>query len=417
MLKPESLSKYFAALLLLGLLFAAAGYSVVLTYPNLLWELRGYSLKESRSEPGRLYNRVENALTYALPFRNTLLRDIHSSFLVYLGKRESRNFAVLKDDLGFLHHGDYYQRVDPNIMGYAKMLRSLKDTTGQEGGRVLLVGGIDKYLPEFTRIHTGYPLDLSASRNMDEFMLDLFSNGVETLDLRPLFESSGLEYERIYYKTDAGWTIPAAFAAAGMIADTLEQKFGFSLDPEAFYRNIKNYREILYPDALQGVYGRTVGIPFGGLDDYRVLLPNFATSLSLFSSPASSEAIAEGPFEQCLLDNQYLVQSARHRLSYVYLRHVDADTPIRRIVNHSRPGGARVLLIGGGAGFIPTAAYLSLMCGELTFLSSASRQFGADIEGLLAENSYDCVIFGVQVGSIGETMFPLLSKSEAGGGR
>ncbi|MFP3153425.1 hypothetical protein LQZ18_03155 [Lachnospiraceae bacterium ZAX-1] len=402
-MKQELIVKISGAFVLLILIVMSA-YTLLNTFPS-LWDMwLSYDKITLKENPDRLFAEAENNITYAIPNRLEI-RDIYSRLAVLQGKREGRNFYILKDDNGYLYRGNYYQSMSPNIMDYAKRIRRLREETEKNGGKLIFVGTPERSTLGNNTVYSGYPLDRISTLNMDELFSCLYANEVDSLDLGLIFTKSNLTYKELYYKTDSRWTTIAAFLASDAIVNALDTNFGIMLDPENIYSNLDHYHAITYPSAMQGDYGRSVGISFGGLDDYTVLLPNFETN---FDRHARSASNVSGDFETALLDYAILNDPQKNS----YLVYLSSDDSQHFIVNKNIPDAPKILLIGD-SNFIPVTAFLSTMCSEITMVSPLSARWNGNdntVSELIQENSFDCVLVACQPENIGDSMFAFYKK-------
>ena len=400
--KQNQIAKGIASITLLVMLFSAGAYSAVYTFPVMRTKFSEYDFSVLRENPVAMLDFAENELHVAIPYRMDL-RDIYATLAVLQGKREIRNFFVLKDEMGYLQRGSYYQEPNPDVMVYAKRMRRLRDAVEENGGRVVFVGAPGKSPGVGTAADSGYPFDETSMLDMDKLLTSLYANQVSTIDLRTGLAQAGLPYNELYYRTESTWTVRAAFEAVRIIARDLEAQFGIVMDPDAIYCDPKNYQVITYPEAMMGEFGRTAGIPFGGIDDFHVLLPTFPTHFSRAVSHEDGNSI-EGDFETALLEYEYLLLDDRYNNpSAVYF----GNNVQQHIVNHDLPNAMTALIIGD-ANFVPVAAYLATMCSEVTLytpLASGFRSSGISIDRSIEENDYDLVLVACQASNIRSDMF------------
>jgi len=400
-----------SALVLLIAYFGLAGLVGIRTLPSVINRITNYKYWESFLNPRGLNEQLSEYMLYSFPGRDGLIRNFHSALQVAMGKRESRNFLVIKDDAGFLNDGNFYHLSDYNNKIYASRLRTMKRSRlDHENCFLLAIAGGDKYLPLFTPIYSGYPMDITSHRDMDEMLLRLMEYRVENLDLRLVFNDSALDYADIYSKTDRGWSVKAALEAAGAIAEYLGEKNGFAPRDRDFLMNSANYREIPIR-YFEGSYTRSVGHYFGGHDDnYVVMLPRFDTSFEFYDSLYSDTPVKKGSFNETLFNWDYATRAGEENISPVFMGGISARHPVRRVVNNYNPEGAKVLFVGGND-FVSTAAYFALLCGELIFMSLETPNFDSEMRYIIEDGGFNYMLYGMEIDAIGEALFPFYSEN------
>ncbi|MDL2288089.1 hypothetical protein LJC32_01750 [Oscillospiraceae bacterium OttesenSCG-928-F05] len=361
-----------------------------------LWETRAVPVSQA---PDALYKAVEAEMLYASDVRDKS-KEPFAAIQIAQGKRETRSFLYVKDRDGFLHRGSFYQVEDSRITEYAKLLRSLRERLPQETA-LLFVGGPPRYAAGQTPVYGGYPVDRRSGRNMEALQLQLFENGVDTLDLN-YTQVSALDREALFYKTDSRWTTEGAFLAFQAIADTLEGRYGLPVDPGGVFRDRQNYTATRAPDFILGDMGKSTGAFFSGRDAFIHLAPAVKTAFS--AAPYGKEAeTVQGRFEDVLS-----VKAAGE--AQAFRSYLGGPEPQIRIQNRLAETGPKVLLIGDKS-FAPVGAFLAAAVSELTVVTPGTGS-APSLSRLLREGSYDAVIIGCQPGSIENAFFSYFALSE-----
>jgi len=402
---------HFTALVLFVIYCGAAGYTGIITYKPVVRRISHYHFWESWINPRGLDEQLGNYVLYALPLRDTLIRNIHAYLTLIQNKKESRNFTLIKDDFGYFHRGNLYQIVDLDSLYYARRLRSVNnDHLGRNRNSeryFLALGGADRLNTSPLPIYPGYPVNYTGGIELDSILIKLSEYDVETMDLRHFFKNSRLQYEDVFYRTERGWTAIAAFEAASGIVNKINEKRRPELDISNFFRNSENYQRYQYHDAFQGAFSRSAGLPFGGAEDFIVLLPSFETSFSIFGSLHSTNPLKEGTFSEILINFDYINSNSRNmNPELIYSYRNNEDYHFRRIVNNLNPTGPKMVFVGGND-FLTTVYYLSLRTSETIFLSVNHPNF-QDLLDLFVDDDegYDIFIFGMEVDSINDDLFP-----------
>lgn len=320
-----------------------------------------------------------------------------------LGKNELDNFSYVKDRNGFLNYASFYRESDPMISEYAKRVRRLKESLPGET-KVLFISPPSKYSMVNSDFPSGFPVNDPSDRQ-DELLLKLLENGVDTLDLRPPLEKSGLSYEKSFYKTDHHWSIEAAFIAFSAIVEEMNSKYGLNLDSDGFYRDLQNYNVQEYPESMLGTMGRSTGITYGGLDDFTLIWPKFETDFIWEGVNEEGEKKhKEGSFEESLLQLEVLNNENPYSYSK-YDTYIDCVNAWDKIVNKNNPEGLKILCIRDSY-FSPTMSFLSSLCSEIHMIWPLASGNKIDVEEYLEDNSFDYIFVELYPYNIEEKAFP-----------
>lgn len=232
----------------------------------------------------------------------------------------------------------------------------------------------------------------------DYFLELLEEAGVDTLDLRPWFESHGT-YGDWFFRTDHHWTPQAAFAAWGVLAELLEEDYGFAVDPAL--TDEASYEKTVYDGFFLGSQGKRVGSLYAGSDDFTVYTPKFDTSLT-YTCPFYG-IDRTGPFDQSVCFPERIAEKDWFN-GNPYTYYAGGDYPLARVVNHNNPGGPKILLIRDSFACALTP-FLALGCSELVTVDL--RYLTDDLtETILAEDP-DVVLTLYTVGTVSNPdMFP-----------
>lgn len=389
--------------LLLAALWLGTGYVLAAgELPDVWTAFAAYSGPSVSARADAFYTGAEAQVTSS-DYRNAA-KDIYAALQTAQGKRELRNFYLIRDKEGFLYTGDFYGTYDMGMEMYAERLAVMHDTLQQSAASspFLFVGTASRQGDAQAAAMAGYPLSLNAVRQMDELLFRLFGKQIDTLDLR-FTAMHAMPREEMFYRTDPHWTTTAAFQAFVHIVDCLQAQYGLVLDPGGIYRNPDNYVVERYEDAFLGEYGQSAGIYISGMEDFVLIRPAAPSSFLLH------EGVGAGDFFDTLLFQQLLGAGNAYdsQPTNVYL---GRDSFSRTITNHSLPNGPKLLLIGD-SNFKPVAAFLAQLCSELVFLNPLEAGEGDSIEAYLENNVYDGVIVACSPESVGEAFFPYYAEA------
>ena len=189
-----------------------------------------------------------------------------------------------------------------------------------------------------------YRDDLLADRGIESFacenaarMLDaLAAEGIPTLDaaaqLLPMCEDP-LE---LFYRTDHHWKASTGLACSRLLVRELNERFSLGLEEEALGE--ERLSTVLYERFWLGEFGKKLGAPYSGLDDFELIRPRGDTHLRLVIPSRRMER--EGDFsillKQSNLELGYWERRYGPSLYYTYLF---GNDPLQIIENRDRTRG------------------------------------------------------------------------------
>lgn len=226
-------------------------------------------------------------------------------------------------------------------------------------------------------------LEEGGNAYCDAYLENLEQMGVDYIDLRPMFENTGI-YSNWFFKTDHHWKPEAAFFAWQYLADELDVRYGFET-PEAL-TDPNNWQTTVLDDFFLGSQGKRVGSLYAGADDFTIYTPKFETNLTYTNSDGSFER--SGPFEQSVCFPERVAEKDWFN-GNPYTYYSGGDYGMATMVNHNNPDGPKVVLIRESFS-CTMAPFLSLSCSELTTIDL--RHFTGDLMETMEELEPDLVL-------------------------
>lgn len=166
----------------------------------------------------------------------------------------------------------------------------LKEYLDDRGIRLLYINEPAKYIDDDVfRNEFGYESYLN--RNADLFLKRLDEAEIEYIDLRDNIREEGLNCYNLFYRTDHHWKVPAAKWAAEIIAEKLNNDYGYNIDLNLYADENFNYVE--YENCWLGEQGRLLAESYIGRDDFTLVVPKYETSFSRYVD----EEYMEGNFD------------------------------------------------------------------------------------------------------------------------
>ncbi|MBQ3180026.1 MAG: hypothetical protein IJB55_01555 [Firmicutes bacterium] len=245
---------------------------------------------------------------------------------------------------------------------------------------------------KFIEGYTEFPPTLydKTAENVAENFALLEDAGVPVLDLRAAAEADALDKEQMFYRTDHHWRVETAFWAVQQTRAALAEEFGLLIDPDGYYSDPAHWQSAAYPQSFLGSQGRRVGRFYGGLDDFTLLTPDFATDyeVEITQYGGKTSETVSGTFADAVLDMSKL--SAPSVYTGRYDVYWGADYPIVRADNLANEDGPRVLLIKDSYS-LPYGAFLSAMVDELYMVDLRYYDI-ADLAGYIEEIAPDLML-------------------------
>lgn len=176
-----------------------------------------------------------------------------------------------------------------------------------------------------------------------EKMLGKFKHeGVDVIDLQPVFTTNISDFEDTYYSTDIHWKPTAAFKAFGVIMDHLMNLYPEELFPDNVAQ-LENWTIHEIPNQFLGTWGKRVGLYFAGIDSLQWITPNFETELSIYI-PNKSRFL-KGNYEKVFLQSKYMEPGGDKLHTGHYDIYIGGGYPITTTLNPSAPSGLKVLIL------------------------------------------------------------------------
>lgn len=194
---------------------------------------------------------------------------------------DTNNIYLRTGKDGLIVRSPFYQEFSGEELDVTKLLKSvtgLRDyLDSMDIGFLYVQAPIkeDKYDEEYVN---EYGLSYE-SQLADKLVEGLKLLGVNVMDLRTELHEQGMDCYDAFFETDNHWKTETAFWATGMIAQELNDDFGFRFDMNLF--NTENYEKKVYENWVQGTIGRGVTLVNAPYDDISVFIPKFETSLNM----------------------------------------------------------------------------------------------------------------------------------------
>lgn len=320
-----------------------------------------------------------------------------------MNKNEFSNFSIVKDKEENMHYTYFGTGPNPTKELSDRTTKFAKEMENQ-GTKLVYLMAPDKYIKGVTEFPKGIPYAYH-NETADDFLKELDENNVSNIDFRDNILNSGIDKDKLFFKTDHHWTIETSFWAFTELTRQLNEKYNLNLDPNNFYRDINNYNSIIYPKSFLGSMGRKTGMLYGSVDDFNLIYPKFNTSYRYYTDSKSQKFDLSGRFEESLIlsypfnANIDLLDSKSDK----YFTYLLGNRPFVQVTNNNNPDGLKVLFVKDSL-IVPTAAFFSSMCSQMDLIDP--RYYEADIVEYAKSQDYDFVFLSIYPQNLVDEFFP-----------
>lgn len=225
-------------------------------------------------------------------------------------------------------------------------------------------------------------LDFS-NQNADALLNGLEEANVPYLDLRDAMHETDIRHHDLFYKTDHHWKAETGLWAASVLAEKLNNDFGFSMDPALYEESA--FEKQIYREWFLGSGGRKVTLARAEPDDISLLYPSYETSLDYRLPEKNMDET--GDFSITYDMSQIEVKDYYNLDPYGAYNHSGAA--LIRIHNHKVNDGRRVLFIGDSY-LNSVFPFMALGLEDTDMLDL--RDFDGSVERYIDETAPDMVI-------------------------
>lgn len=226
-----------------------------------------------------------------------------------------------------------------------------------------------------------------------KFVEGLMEQGVAVLDYRQTMIEQEIDYWDSFFKTDNHWKPSVAFYATKEVCLKLEELTGMEFQKDLF--DLENYDIVVYPDIFLGNMGKQVGLLYGGVDDFELIIPKYPTEYTWSCARKGFEK--RGEAKESLLNTPQLDWAYFHLSSYgIYSLKYRGHC---KIVNHKANYERKIIVICDSY-TNPMASFLAPHFSELHFMDLRGDLTKEDLMQLIEEVQPDIVTMMLYVGTI-----------------
>ena len=244
----------------------------------------------------------------------------------------------------------------------------------------------------------------NANDNANDLLFMLEERNVPAFDIREEINKAGYEYDELFFNTDHHWKPDTALWAAGLIAAEMEKSYhlGISQEDIDFFYDIDNYDIKTYDDWFLGSLGKRTGEWYGGVDDFDVITPKFATDYDFYAKSASGDLVREGDFSDVMFRWDFINKKNLFGVN-TYAGYLGGDYKVTKIVNNNCKNDLKVLILKDSYSnaMLP---YLSMTVKDITALDLRHYEDMSAFENISA-NDYDLVVVAYNPSAFSDIQF------------
>lgn len=292
---------------------------------------------------------------------------------------------IIRMDNGHLTY--VLQRKDEAVIeDFGAGVAGLSQAVQNAGGSFLYVNVPSKTCRYGRQLPEGVPE--YSIENGEVLLSYLRGHNVNVIDFRDKLHEAGMDHYDAFFKGDLHWRPETGFWAAGVLAQELNDSYGFDFGEKCF--ELDNYQATAYDSSYEGGITYKITRAKSPYDDYTLILPDFQTHLTV-DIPAKN-FYETGEFRDVLANLTFLENDVWTDPSKCYHSWQWINNPLGNVVNlqpeHNL--GKRLLVITDSFGW-PVVPYLALDIEYTDIIYPGSFQ-GSIIE-YVQETKPDMVVY------------------------
>lgn len=393
-------SRSILAIVFLVVLFGFSLINIIYSGKDVFKEIQ--TGIEKKIGPKEFIDNIEKKINDKVAFKKVFIEG-YGYIQKLMDKNEFSNFNIVKDKNQNMHY-TYFAKGPNSTEELSERTSKFAKEMAKQGTELVYLMTPDKYVKGVTEFPKGIPYSYH-NETADNFLDELKNKGVKYIDFRDNLLNSGIDKEKLFFKTDHHWTIETSFWAFTELVKELNEKYKLNLDPNNIYRNIKNYNSIVYPKSFLGSMGRKSGMIYGGIDDFSLIYPKFKTSYRYYTDSKSQKFELNGRFEESLILS-YPFNAEMDLLdgqSDKYFTYLLGNRPFVQVKNKDNPEGLKVLFVKDSL-IVPTASFFSTVCSQMDLIDP--RYYEGDIVEYAKKQDYDFVFLSVYPQNLVDEFFP-----------
>lgn len=341
-----------------------------------------------------------SAILSELPFKSDLI-ELNGRTMKLAG---TRSYYTIINGISITRDNYNVGRYNPTTTDYeVEQMTAFREYLDTKGIGLLYVSEPAKYIDDafYTEEFGG---ESYLNRNTDLFLERIGEAGINYVDLRDNIRKDNLDPLDLFYRTDHHWTVPASKWAAAIVAEKLNQDYGYHIDLSLYEDNQFNVVE--YKDAWLGEQGKKVALSYIGKDDYTMMEPLYPTSYNIYQRGGDplKTSVASGDFGLFINKNIYNPEADPYTSSSWHYAYLGSKYSMSWSIRNENADYGKVLVLGDSyeASMFP---FLTLGIQDSTLIVPRSLPEGVTVRSIVEQGDYDTVIIAYaqfMIGSHGD---------------
>ncbi len=326
---------------------------------------------------------LESAITRLLPGKK-YLREFYGAYNLLLSPHElapNNNTIIVKDKNGFM---ESFYMTAYNISEAEEKLLELSAVCKEAGSQFAYISFPSK--SDSRTLFSTYGIDTNSEEVRKDFLQRLSSHNVPILNVRQQLETNGYNKKDYFYKTDHHWTVPAGLFSARLIANFLNDSFGYSLRSDLLDTSLFTFK--IHKNIWLGETGRKTSLTWAGtLDDFTEVFPNYDTHLQ--AGPRFGNYNKKGSFSMLVDKHGYNGKADKYTYSahYSYSKNIDSPTWI----HNDDVEGKKILLIIDSFS-VTVIPFLCLATSDISVWDMRKPKTKNGLYQFIKDNHFDVVL-------------------------
>ncbi len=344
---------------------------------------------EEAEKSAKTIENISDELLENLEFKNEMI-EVSGALMKAAGVRSYYNNIY---GINITTDGYIVGRYSQTTTDYeVEQMIQFKEYLESKGIQLLYVNEPAKYIDD-SYYQEQFGGETYLNHNADVFLQRIGDSGIDYIDLRDNILEEGIDPLSLFYRTDHHWTVPASKWTAEIIAERLNEEYGYNIDLNMY--NNEQFNTVLYRNAWLGEQGKKLAKSYIGLDDYTMMEPKYGTSYDILTD--TGDVIHTGDFGLFINKDIYDLEAEQYTAySWHYAYSGYAGCRIHN--NYANVCGGKILVLGDSyeSSMIP---FLTLGVEDITLI--VPRNIEGSVRDYIEADNYDTVIIAYAQSMIG----------------
>ena len=327
--------------------------------------------------------RLESAMTQSFPGKK-YFREFYGACNLLLSPHVfalNNNTIIVKDKDGFM---EPFHMTAYNISEAEEKLLELSTVCKEAGSHFAYISFPSK--SDSRTLFSTYGVDTNSEEVRKDFLQRLSSHNIPLLNVRHQLEADGYNKKDYFYKTDHHWTVPAGLYSARLIANFLNDSFGYSLRSDLLDTSLFTFQ--VYKNIWLGETGRKASLTWAGtLDDFTEVFPNYNTHLQTGTYFGSYDK--KGSFSMFIDKSGYNGKTDKYTYSAHYSYRKNIEPPVW--IHNDDVEGKKILLVIDSFS-VAVIPFLSLTTSDIAVWDIRKPKTKNGLYQFIRDNHFDVVL-------------------------